>query len=107
MSSSAVALPEEKTKELTERDPLYNLVLFDDDSHSYEYVIKMMVDLFSMSQEDAFQVAYNVDYNGEAIVKTCGLEEALIGRERIMTYGPDPAVAESSGSMVAAVFEAD
>ncbi len=107
MAPSAVALPEAKKQPLSDKEPLYNLVLFDDDTHSYAYVVEMLVELFGKTQLEAFEIARNVDYIGEAVIKTCGLEEALLGREKVLGYGPDPHVAESSGSMVAAVFEAE
>ncbi len=107
MAASAIALPEEKKKAQTDKEPLYNLVLFDDDTHSYAYVVQMLVDLFGKTQLEAFDIARNVDYLGEAVVKTCGLEEALLGREKVLNYGADPLVLESAGSMIAAVFEAE
>lgn len=105
MAAAAVALPKEQRAPRTEREPLYRLVLFDDDYHSYQYVIEMMVNLFGMSQTQGFDIAYEVDHNGEATVKVCGLEEALLGREKIINYGADPAIEGSVGSMTAVVLE--
>lgn len=99
-------VPKEK-KQTQEQDiPLYQVVLFDDDEHSYQYVMEMMAVLFGMSEQDAYQVAYNVDYLGQDVVKTCPLEEALIARDRILNYGPDPRTERSSGSMKATIQEA-
>ncbi len=105
----ALATPETEVQRqaATLQEPLYNLVLFDDDEHSYAYVIEMMVNLFGMTQQEGFDIAYLVDHNGEAIVKTCGFEEALIGKEKIQGYGPDSRSEGSKGSMRAEVFRAD
>lgn len=105
----AIATPETQSKRQgpPTSEHQYNLVIFDDDEHSYAYVIEMMVNLFGMSQQEGFDIAYLVDHNGEAIVKTCGFEEAVIGKEKIQGYGPDSRSEGSKSSMRAEVFRAD
>lgn len=99
--------PEVETKAKTEKERLYNLVVFDDDEHSYAYVIEMMVAIFNMTQQEGFDIAYLVDHNGEAVVKTCGFEEAIAGRDAIHSFGPDYRTEGSTGSMRSGVFEAE
>lgn len=86
--------------------PRYHVILFDDDSHSYDYVIEMMVVLFGMTPEQGFEVAYEVDHVGQAIVKTCPYEEAEDSRKRIMSYGPDFRMPNSQGSMASIIERA-
>lgn len=95
----------ERTDAETEHAPLFQLILFNDDEHSYPYVMEMLGNLFAIGPQEAFQIAYEVDFIGQAVVKVCPLEEALIGRDQIMCYGPDHRVEHSNGSMVATVQE--
>lgn len=82
-----------------ERAPLYHVILFDDDTHTYEYVIEMMMVLFGKSVDEGYQVAYEVDHVGQAIVATLPHEAAVEARQRIVTYGPDFRMPKSKGSM--------
>lgn len=83
--------------------PLYNVVLLDDDEHTYEYVIEMLQKLFAYSTGDAFQHAVEVDKTGRTVVITCELAQAEYGREQIHAFGADPRMAQSKGSMSAIV----
>jgi ATP-dependent Clp protease adaptor protein ClpS len=94
-----------ETGETTERDhePLYNVVLLDDNDHSYDYVIEMLCSLFFMSPTMAFQHAVEVDTKGRTIVLTCDQQAAEFGRQQIHGYGADPRMERSQGSMSAIV----
>jgi ATP-dependent Clp protease adaptor protein ClpS len=92
--------------ESTERQrltPLFNVVLLDDDDHTYEYVIEMLGKIFLLPPEVAFQHAVEVDSTGRTIVITCEREHAEFGRDQIHGYGADPRMARSKGSMSAIV----
>lgn len=90
-----------------ERSPLYHVVLFDDDEHSYAYVVEMMRVLFDMSAEEGFEIAYEVDHIGQAVVKTCPHEEAVAAQKAITSYGPDYRMENSQGSMGCVIEPAD
>ena len=47
-----------------------HLILLDDDSHTYQYVIRMLGDIFGYSREKAFGIASVVDSQGQAILMT-------------------------------------
>ena len=84
-------------------DPLFNVVLIDDDFHSYDYVIEMLNRLFLISKADAFRKAVEVDTNGRVIVITCERPQAEFGRDQIHGYGADPRMVESKGPMSAVI----
>ena len=86
-----------------ELTPLYNVVLLDDDDHTYDYVIEMLQRLFLLSETQAYQHAVEVDTTGRTIVITCELPQAEFGRDQIHAYGPDPRMPRSKGSMSAIV----
>ncbi|MBI1789069.1 MAG: ATP-dependent Clp protease adaptor ClpS [Acidobacteria bacterium] len=94
-------LPERETIRRDDRTPLYNVVLLDDDDHSYDYVIEMLQKLFLLSTEQAFRHAVEVDSMGRTIVITCELPEAEFARDQIQAYGADPRIAGCKGSMSA------
>jgi ATP-dependent Clp protease adaptor protein ClpS len=79
----------------------WKVVLWDDDEHTYDYVIEMLMEICSMSIERAFQHAVEVDTEKRTIVFTGELEHAEFIHERILAYGPDPRMSSSKGSMTA------
>jgi ATP-dependent Clp protease adaptor protein ClpS len=97
------APPEVEKEKLEERTPLYNVVLLNDNEHTYDYVIEMLQKLFLHSKADAFRHAVEVDSTGRTVVITCGLLEAEFGRDQIRAYGPDWRMPQSKTSMAAII----
>jgi ATP-dependent Clp protease adaptor protein ClpS len=83
--------------------PLFNVVLLNDDDHTYDYVIEMLGKIFMMPPEVAFHHAVEVDTDGRTVVMTCEREQAEFGRDQILGYGADPRMPRSKGSMSAVV----
>ena len=79
--------------------PPYQVVLLDDDDHSYDYVVEMLTKLFGVSAQQAFLMACEVDATGEVIVDTTTKERAEFKRDQIRTYGPDRFLMRSKTSM--------
>jgi ATP-dependent Clp protease adaptor protein ClpS len=94
-------------KPLPKRAPLYHVILHDDDQHTYNYVIAMLVQLFGKTQQDAFRHACEVDQTGVTIVETTTLERAELKRDQIRAFGRDPLLPKSSGSMAATIEPAE
>lgn len=89
------------------RLPPYNVVLLDDDDHTYSYVIEMLGKLFGYSEQRAYQMAKEVDTTGRVIVLTTTREHAELKRDQILAYGPDWRMARSKGSMSAIIEPAE
>lgn len=87
----------------TSLEPPYHLILLDDDSHTYAYVIHMLGAVFGYSREKGFAIACVVDSNGQAIVMTGARDEAERKQEQIHGFGADSAMPESKGSMSAII----
>lgn len=106
-----VAQPKRETKPATKpapgKLPPYNVVLLDDDDHSYEYVIEMLGILFTYPVEKAFGMAKEVDESGRVIVLTTHKERAELKRDQILAYGADPRMSRSKGSMTAIIEPAE
>jgi ATP-dependent Clp protease adaptor protein ClpS len=92
-----------ETRPRTKTQPPYNVVLLDDDDHTYEYVVEMLQKLFGHSRAEAFKMACEVDATGRVIVWTGALERAEAKREAIHGYGADWRLPRSAGSMSAEV----
>ncbi len=90
-------------KQKPKRQPRYHVVLWDDNDHSYEYVILMMQQLFGHSLERGFQIAKEVDSAGKAICLTTTKEHAELKREQIHAFGKDSLIARCKGSMSASI----
>jgi len=89
------------------RLPPYNVVLLDDDDHTYSYVIEMLGRLFGYSEQKAYQMAKEVDTTGRVIVLTTTKEHAELKRDQILAYGPDWRMERSRGSMTAIIEPAE
>jgi ATP-dependent Clp protease adaptor protein ClpS len=90
-----------------EKLPPYNVVLLDDDYHSYAYVIEMLGKLFGYATEKAFQMAKEVDTKKRVIVLTTHKEKAELKRDQITAYGADVRMETSQGSMSAIIEPAE
>jgi ATP-dependent Clp protease adaptor protein ClpS len=92
---------EEKKK--PKRQPRYHVILWDDDDHSYEYVIRMMEELFAFSTERGYKIAREVDTSGRALILTTTLEHAELKRDQIHAFGKDTLIKRCKGSMKASI----
>ncbi len=69
------------------RQPRYQVILWDDNDHSYDYVIDMMRRLFGHPVEKGVQIAKEVDARGRAICLTTTREHAELKRDQIHAFG--------------------
>jgi ATP-dependent Clp protease adaptor protein ClpS len=99
--------PSLQDEEEQQHGRLFHVVLLDDDEHTYDYVIEMLQKLFFFPLETAFQHALEVDTTGKTVVITCALPEAEFGRDQIQSYGADPRMPKSKGSMSAILVPAE
>lgn len=83
--------------------PPYNVVLLNDDDHSYYYTVEMLMRLFGHSLEMAYGMAKEVDKTGRVIVFTGPFEKAEFKKDQIQAYGADPSIERCKGSMTAVV----
>ncbi|GAB5404178.1 MAG: ATP-dependent Clp protease adaptor ClpS [Aureliella sp.] len=107
-SAGAVAEPEveeqvERQRAKPKKQPRYHVVLWDDPNHTFDYVIRMMQELFRHELGKARQIADEVDSSGKAICMTTTLEHAELKRDQIKAYGRDPMASHSKGSMSASI----
>ena len=95
--------PARSTGSKPKRQPRYHVVLWNDDDHTYEYVIAMLRRLFGIEPEKGFRIAEEVDQSGRAVVLTTTREHAELKRDQIHAFGADRLLARSKGSMSASI----
>ena len=102
-TNQAPAKPEPRPQSKPRRLPPFNVVLLDDDDHTYSYVIDMLRAVFGYGDGQAFQMAQQVDQTGRSIVCTTHRERAELKREQIHAHGADFRIPHCKGSMRAVI----
>jgi ATP-dependent Clp protease adaptor protein ClpS len=87
-------------------EPLYHLILLDDNDHTYQYVVDLLGHVFGYGREKAFALACVVDSAGRAIVETASKDQVTRHQSRIHSFGADPRIPRCAGSMSAVVEQA-
>jgi ATP-dependent Clp protease adaptor protein ClpS len=111
VDSASVAPPQEKVRRAQKtkarqkprKVPRYHVILWDDQDHTYEYVILMMKQLFRHPIESGYKIAKEVDLKGRAICLTTTLEHAELKRDQIHAFGKDDLIPRCKGSMRASI----
>ncbi|MEM7782199.1 MAG: ATP-dependent Clp protease adaptor ClpS [Planctomycetota bacterium] len=93
----------EKTDQQRKKQPRFHVILWDDDDHSYQYVILMMRQLFGHTFNRGFEIAKNVDSQGRSICLTTTKEHAELKRDQIHSFGKDFLIDRCKGSMTATI----
>jgi ATP-dependent Clp protease adaptor protein ClpS len=96
-----------KSRDKTKRQPRYHVILWDDDDHTYDYVIRMMAELFRHTKEKGMQIATEVDSAGRAVCLTTTMEHAELKRDQIHAFGRDELMDKCQGSMKATIEPAE
>lgn len=98
---------QELTETVTIPIPQFHVILLDDDEHTYDYVIEMLMDIFGHSREMAFEMACEVDNAGFVIVDTTHKDRAELKQDQIHNYGMDFRMPNCKGSMSAIIEPAE
>jgi ATP-dependent Clp protease adaptor protein ClpS len=101
----ATLVPERTTEaeRKKRRQPRYHVILWDSDKHSFEYVERMLRELFGHTQEQCHKLAVTVDAEGRVVVLTTTREHAELKRDQIIAYGKDDLIRGCQGSMHATI----
>jgi ATP-dependent Clp protease adaptor protein ClpS len=95
--------PRRAVRPVQKKEPLWNVVLLDDDDHTYDYVVEMLMELFGHPPMKAWLMACEVDAAGRVIVDTTSRERAELKRDQIHAYGADLRMEKCAGSMSAEI----
>jgi ATP-dependent Clp protease adaptor protein ClpS len=101
--------PETGTGEEVETEPRpktqapCKVILFNDEEHTYDYVVEMLTHASRLSRENAFRCAVEVDLTGRTNVHYGTRVECEGVVARIAAYGPDHRLPQSMSSMNAEI----
>ena len=96
---TTVVEPEVTEETKTRRMPPYNVVVLNDEDHTFEYVIEMLIKLFAHSLPRAKELTWEIHSRGRAIVLTTHKEKAELKRDQVLAYGADPRLIRSKSSL--------
>jgi ATP-dependent Clp protease adaptor protein ClpS len=96
---STMSAPKTKNSTATKRQPPYNVIVLNDEEHTFEYVIEMLSKLFGHGRSTGEAIAWTIHTRGKAIVYTTHKEKAELKREQVLSYGPDPRMELSRGPL--------
>ena len=96
--TTVVPRKQREAEKKARRQPQYNVILWDSDDHTFDYVEKMLRELFGHTKEQCRKIAETVDTDGKAVVLTTTKEHAELKRDQIHAYGKDD-IQGSKGSM--------
>ncbi len=71
------------------RQPPYQVVVLNDNDHTFAYVIEGLVRFCGHDVEKAYEIATMVHHSGRAIAWTGMLEVAELKQEQLKAMGPD------------------
>ena len=99
-AAAAVVTPakQREAERQAQRQPRYNVILWDSDDHTFDYVERMLRELFGHKKEQCQEIAKEVDQQGKAVVLTTTKEHAELKRDQIHAYGKDDE-SNTKGSM--------
>jgi ATP-dependent Clp protease adaptor protein ClpS len=71
------------------KQPPYAVVLFNDDDHSFPYVVETLMKVFGYPLEKSYALTLQVHNEGKGIVWSGSREVAELKRDQIRSAGPD------------------
>ena len=89
-ATATVVEPEVTTDPQTRRLPPYNVVILNDEEHTFPYVIELLIKLFRHDLPKAEELTWRIHTTGRAIVYTTHKELAELKRDQVIAYGADP-----------------
>ena len=103
VATETVVRPGSRRDKKTKRQPPYHVILWNDEHHTYHYVIAMLQQIFGHPTTKGMQIAEEVDSRGKAVVLTTAKEHAEFKRDQIHSYGKDIGIEDCKGSMSASI----
>jgi ATP-dependent Clp protease adaptor protein ClpS len=90
---------EEKAKAQTNS----KVVIYNDDTHTYDYVVEVLTKCCKLTKDQAFRCAVETDMTGRSMVFFGSKEKCEDVCNKILDYGPDHRMDKSMTSLDAAV----
>ena len=71
------------------QQPPYAVVLFNDEEHTFQYVVETLMKVFGYPQEKSYALTLQIHNDGKGIVWSGSREVAELKRDQIRSAGPD------------------
>ena len=112
-NDAVIAVLPEKPQRRTDRweqtrdrkEPNYHVIIWNDEEHTYDYVVRLLMTLFGHTEAKAYDITWEVDHAGKGIAFTCHQELAELKRDQVLAYGADPAMPKVSKGSIRATIE--
>jgi ATP-dependent Clp protease adaptor protein ClpS len=86
LATSAQPDTDVETKQTVKRLPPYNVILLNDDFHSFDFVVMVLRKVYGVTQERGLQLALQAHETGRAVVWTGPKEGAELKVEQMRTF---------------------
>src|SRR5262245_21952386 len=88
MATALPTLPRTEPREevFARRIPPYNVILENDDHHSMEFVIGVLLQVLGCAPERAYQLMMEAHSTGRSIIWTGPMEGAELKQEQVLTF---------------------
>jgi len=83
----------------TRRQPPYHVIILNDEEHTFDYVIDLLMRLFGHPLNAAEELTWRIHNTGRAVVYTTHREKAELKRDQVLAFGADPRMAISKGPL--------
>ena len=93
-NSAVETLHENETDVLTTSSHIYNLIVWNDEVNTFDWVIETLIEVCGHTPEQAEQCAYIIHFNGKYAVKQGDYEELKPMREAIVDRGINATIEE-------------
>jgi ATP-dependent Clp protease adaptor protein ClpS len=87
----------------TKKEPNYHVIIWNDEEHTGDYVIEVLMTLFGHTREAAEKITIEVDRDGKGVATTCHKELAELKCDQILCYRPEWYGGKSIGTMSATI----
>jgi len=91
--------PRAQSETHTKHLPPYNVIILNDEEHTFDYVIELLTKLFAHPLTTAQEMTWRIHTTGRAVVYTTHKEKAELKRDQVLSYGPDPRMSVSKGPL--------
>jgi len=85
-----ITLPKQRKKRKPKKEPKFDVILWNNDYTTFEYVILILVSILGISVEQAFNFAVEVHNTERAVIFTGSLSQAELIKDKILGFAPDP-----------------
>jgi len=79
------------------KQPPFAVVVFNDNEHSFEYVVETFTKVFGYAKEKSYTLALQIHTEGRGIVWSGAREVAELKRDQLRSSGPDFHAAKKVG----------